>query len=81
MLLSLRSPLRAAWRLAVSLALGSLRAKRPSLIGTAGYSRPKGDRQPSGCPEGKRSAVKPVCPVVWDPWLALVSHGDPIRLF
>ena len=22
----------------------------------------------------------PVCPVVWDPWLALVvSHGDPIR--
>ena len=20
----------------------------------------------------------PVCPVVWDPWLASVSHGDPI---
>ena len=36
----------------------SLRAKRPSLIGTAGYG--------------------PVRPVVWDPWLTLVSHGDPI---
>jgi len=38
----------------------SLRAKSPSLIGTALYG-----------------AVRRV---VWDPWLALVSHGDPIRL-
>jgi hypothetical protein len=21
-----------------------------------------------------------VCPVVWDPWLTLVSHGDPILI-
>jgi len=39
----------------------SLRAKSPSLIGTALYG-----------------AVRRV---VWDPWLALVSHGDPIRRF
>lgn len=31
---------------------------------------------------GRRHGVKPVCTVVWDPWLALrVSRGNPASLF
>ena len=65
---------------------GSARTKRKgpagsitSITGTAPCSRPKEDRQPPGCPEGLRSAVKAACRVVWEGWQAQSCHPDPIR--